>query len=117
MVLCAVEDLMFSSKIRGAARQRGVDVRFVRSPEAMVADATAHAPALVLLDLNADRLRPLEMVQRLRECPELAGIRVLGFVSHVQEDRIAAARDAGVDQVMARSAFFAQLPSLLQASA
>jgi len=41
-------------------------------------------------------------------------IAAIGFVSHVQNDLIAAARDAGCDLVLARSAFVSQLPSLLQ---
>jgi hypothetical protein len=39
---------------------------------------------------------------------------VIGFVSHVQNNLIAAARDAGCGLVLARSAFVSQLPSLLQ---
>jgi CheY-like chemotaxis protein len=117
MVLCAIEDLMFTSKVRSAARQAGVEVRFVRSPEAAVEEATRATPALLVLDLNADRLHPLEMVRRLRADPGLAGLRTVGFVSHVETDRITAARAAGVDEVLARSAFVAQLPSVLRAGA
>jgi PleD family two-component response regulator len=114
MVFCVVEDLMFSSKLRAAATQTGAAIRFVRSPDALLAEARQERPALVILDLNADRLQPLAIVAALRAEPDLAGIRTLGFVSHVQADRVAAARAAGVDEVMARSAFVAQLPGLLR---
>ena len=33
MILVAVDDLLFTSKIHAAAAQRGVDVVFARSPE------------------------------------------------------------------------------------
>ena len=33
MILVAVDDLLFTSKIHAAATQRGVDVVFARSPE------------------------------------------------------------------------------------
>jgi len=39
---------------------------------------------------------------------------VVGFVSHVQTETIAAARAAGIDEVMARSAFVARLATLLE---
>jgi hypothetical protein len=45
--------------------------------------------------------------------PELASIPTVGYVSHVQTDLIAAARQAGVGEVMARSAFTQQLAEIL----
>ena len=51
----------------------------------------------------------------MKSDPALASIRTLGFVSHVDSDTIAAAREAGTDQVMARSAFAAQLAEILLA--
>lgn len=117
MVFCAVEDLMFSSKLRHAANQAGAVLTFVRSPESLVLAARQERPTLLILDLNADRLRPLEMVAALRQDPALANLRIVGFVSHVQADRIAAARTAGVDDVLARSAFVTQLPAILRAGA
>jgi PleD family two-component response regulator len=113
MVLCAVEDLMFVSKLRAAAASARVELRFVRSPQAAIAEARQHQPALVILDLNADRLRPLDIVAALRADPALGGVRTVGYVSHVDGDRIAASRAAGVDEVMPRSAFAAQLRAML----
>ena len=40
-------------------------------------------------------------------------MRTLGFVSHVQTDLIQAARAAGIDEVMARSAFATGLADIL----
>jgi hypothetical protein len=48
--------------------------------------------------------------------PSLKTIRTLGYVSHVQTDVIAAARAAGVDEVLARSAFSERLGQILSAS-
>jgi hypothetical protein len=45
--------------------------------------------------------------------PELAAIPSIGFVSHVQTELIDAARQAGVDEVLARSAFTMRLPEIL----
>jgi PleD family two-component response regulator len=113
MVLAAVDDLMFSSRISTAAKATGVDVRFARSQEAVLAAAREDVPSLVILDLNSARLRPLDIVAALKSEPSLAAVPTLGFVSHVDAATIAAARDAGVDRVLARSAFVQQLPALL----
>jgi PleD family two-component response regulator len=116
MVICAVEDLMFVSKLRSVGSSAHRELRFVKTPEALLSEARRFTPSLVILDLNADRLRPLDMLGALRSDPALASVRTIGFVSHVDVDRMTAARNAGVDAVMARSAFVSQLPALLGAA-
>jgi PleD family two-component response regulator len=73
-------------------------------------------PALVIFDLNSSKLRPLEVIAQMKADPALAGIRTLGYVSHVQGDVIAAARKAGIDEVLARSAFSERLGDILTGS-
>lgn len=116
MVVVAVDDLLFASRISSAAKALGVEIAFARSPEAIVEAVRTRAPRLVILDLNSPKVRPLEAVAALKADPALAGVPTLGFVSHVQADLIAEARAAGVGQVLARSAFVNQLPQLLQGS-
>jgi DNA-binding NarL/FixJ family response regulator len=113
MILAAVADVMFSSRIRAAAAASGADVRFARTPEEVLSGVRAFAPALVLIDLNAPQLAPIETIARLRADAPAGPVRIVGFVSHVQADVIAAARAAGIDEVMARSAFVSKLPELL----
>ena len=48
--------------------------------------------------------------------PALASIRTIGFASHVHTDLIAAAREAGADQVLPRSAFAGNLADILLSS-
>jgi len=114
MVIVAVDDLMFASRISSAAKALGVDIAFARSPEAIVEAVRTTAARLVILDLNSVKVRPLEAVTALKSDPALAAVPTVGFVSHVQTELIAEARQAGVDQVMARSAFVTQLSQLLQ---
>ena len=113
MILAILDDLMFSSKIKTAATGLGVPVTFVRSSAAALAEMRRSAPSLVILDLNNPRADPLGAVRSMKDDPALAAIPTVGFVSHVQTDLIEAARQAGVTQVMARSAFTDQLPELL----
>jgi CheY-like chemotaxis protein len=113
MVLVAVDDLMFSSRISTAARAVGAAIRFTRSVDAVVDAARQAAPALVIIDLNAARMQPLAILAALKADPALAAIPTVGFVSHVDTSTIEAARKAGVDRVLARSAFVEQLPTLL----
>ena len=113
MILAAVDDLLFTSKICAAAKQRGVDVVFARSPEDVLEQARALRPALAIFDLNSQRLQPLSTLAGLKADASLDRIRTIGFVSHVQVALIEAARSAGMDEVMARSAFAAKLGDIL----
>ena len=92
MVLVAVDDLLFSSKIRATAKQAGVELTFARSPEEIIGQARAIKPALVIFDLNSAKTDPINTISALKADPGLAGIRTLGFASHVHTDLIAAAR-------------------------
>jgi CheY-like chemotaxis protein len=113
MVLVLVDDLMFRSKIKSSAVRLGVVVTFAGSRDAAMASMRAELPALVILDLNNPRTDPLGTVEAMKQDPALSSVRTIGFVSHVDADTIGAARAAGVDEVLARSAFTAALPDLL----
>ena len=114
MILCVMDDLMFSIKIQTAAKSiGGIDLRFERSPETVLPRIREKRPSLVIFDLNSRTMNPMAAIAGMKADPELKGIRTLGFVSHVEADAIAAARAAGIDQVLARSAFAAQLEQIL----
>jgi PleD family two-component response regulator len=117
MVLCLVDDLLFSIKISTAAKALNAPVFFERSPDMALARVREKQPSLVILDLNSAKLRPLAIIAQMKADPDLKAIRTLGYVSHVQTDVIAAARAAGIDEVMARSAFSERLGDILSASA
>lgn len=113
MVLVAVDDLLFSSKIRATARQIGAEITFARSPAEILRIAREAQPPLALFDLNSAVSDPVATIGALKADPSTAGVRVVAFVSHVQTSLIDAARAAGADEVLARSAFAANLPQIL----
>lgn len=113
MILAVVDDLIFTSKIRTTAAGLGVTVAFARSPEGALAEMRASAPSLVIFDLNSQRTDPLGTVAAMKKDEALASIPAVGFVSHVQGDLIEAARKAGVDEVLSRSAFTQRLGEIL----
>jgi CheY-like chemotaxis protein len=116
MVLALVDDLMFRSKIKSTAAGIGVSVKFVGSKDAALASMRAELPALVILDLNNPRIDPIGTVTEIKHDTMLSSVRTVGFVSHVDADTMRAAKAAGVDDVLARSAFTVALPSLLTSS-
>jgi CheY-like chemotaxis protein len=113
MIVCAIDDLIFSIRISTAAKSLNAEVYFERSGDRLMDTIREKRPSLVIFDLNSARLRPLEAIVSLKNDPELSATRTLGYVSHVDTTTIEAARAAGVDQVLARSAFVSQLGEIL----
>lgn len=103
-VVALVKDLIFSTKIAATARAAGVPVRIVREAERLGGEAGR----LLLVDLN----QPGAIVAGAAWGRE-QNRPVVGFVSHVDADTIAAARAVGITQVLARSRFVEVLPELL----
>ncbi len=112
-VLAAVEDLLFRSKISETAEQVGVEAAFPRNPRRLLEALRASPPDLLVLDLNSARFEPLELLRTVGSDAALRNVSTVGFLSHVQADLAIAAREAGCDRVMARSAFVENLPRVL----
>jgi CheY-like chemotaxis protein len=112
-VLAAVEDLLFKSKISETAETLGVEAGFPRSPRKFLEALRESPPDLLILDLNSARFEPLTLLRTVSSDDATKDVPTVGFLSHVQKDLAVAAREAGCDRVMARSAFTKDLPKIL----
>jgi len=115
-VIALVDDLMFLSRIREAARGGRAEVQAVRTLPELV-EACRTPPRLVILDLDSRRLPGLEALRALRQEAALAEVPVVGFLSHVDAEGARRAREAGCTRVLARSAFVREVADLLAAAA
>jgi AmiR/NasT family two-component response regulator len=110
--LCLVlsDDLLDASRVIGEGRATGLQVIQCKDQAALLA-AAGHKPALVILDLHNPGLDISAAVESI----ERPGPMVVGFGSHVDSARLKAARQAGCDEVLPRSAFFEGLGDRLRA--
>jgi DNA-binding NarL/FixJ family response regulator len=117
-ILIVCTDLIFSTKITGTAKSLGRPFAVARSLEKLRDLLAANASALVIIDLAATGIDPLDAIRLAKTppAPDAPKAKVVTFLSHLQTDLAAAARQAGADQVLARSAFTIQLPHILAAS-
>ena len=115
-VLAAVEDLLFRSKISETASSLGIEAAFPRNPRRLLDALRDSQPDLLVLDLNSARFEPLTLLRAVRSDEVTREIPTVGFLSHVQKDLAIAAREAGCDRVVARSAFTKDLPRILAGS-
>jgi CheY-like chemotaxis protein len=106
------DDLIFTSRITGTAQALGLTVKAARSVEALEALTRQQVPTGVLVDLGNPGLEVPDLIARLRAaCPVMP--RVVAYGSHVDAAGLRAARAAGCDIVLPRSAFVEQLPIAL----
>ena len=113
MILCRRRRPLLLDQDPNGGQDAGAEVYFERAPEQVLEAVRAKAPRLVIFDLDSAKMRPMEAIAAMKADPALRDVPTLGFVSHVHADVIAAARAAGVDQVLARSAFVDRLGSIL----
>jgi CheY-like chemotaxis protein len=111
-VLAVMSDLFFSVKINDAAKKLGMTAEFVKD-KTLALEKAKLKPPLIILDLNCDAADPLGLIAAIKADPETAGIAMIGFVSHVQDDLKQKAQEAGCDTVVARSVFAQNLPAIL----
>ena len=103
-VVYFITDMLFSSKLREAAKATGVTVQPAREPVAFAAAAREAKLAIVDLRLPA-ALAALEALG--------GAVRTVGFIDHEKTDVMDAARALGCSDVMAKGQFANALPKLL----
>jgi CheY-like chemotaxis protein len=105
------DDLIFTSRVTGTARDLGLQVTPARTATALLALAQKQPLTCVIVDLSNAGLIIGELTAGLRELPLRP--RVVAYGSHVDTATLRAARDAGCDVVLPRSQFVAELPAAL----
>ncbi|MEX0777459.1 MAG: hypothetical protein WD042_17275 [Phycisphaeraceae bacterium] len=118
MIIYCCPDLLFASKITATANALGASHRPARNAEMLrnrlnkVDDGKLNeAVTGVVVDLGLGD-DALDLVRLVKEHD--AALPVVVYGSHVAADRLAQARAAGADFVMANSQFAANLPAILE---
>lgn len=112
-ILAVLDDLFFTVKITEAAKRSGLEAEFAKN-EKDALDKAGQKPLLIILDLNTRAVQPLEFASMLKNDPELKTVSVIAYLSHVQGELKQRAHEAGLDMVLARSAFSQNLPQILK---
>lgn len=109
VILVAVKELLFGSKIQEAGRRTGTTLSWAPRFDRLRDVAAARRPDVLLADLGEPgMLDELAAVRAL-----LPDVRIVGFLGHTQE---AAADDAarlGVAEVFTKGQFSAQVDKIL----
>ncbi len=116
-ILAVVTDLFFAVKVADGAKHAGRQAKFAKTLAQALEMARAERPSLMVADLHCREVDCLELARQFKADPELCTTPLLGFVSHVQEDRKREALAAGFDRVVARSTFSDRVRELMGGAA
>ncbi|HUB26968.1 MAG TPA: hypothetical protein VL992_16195 [Tepidisphaeraceae bacterium] len=103
-IIALMSDLIFFSKIAAEAKAAGQSATMIRT----VASLGGQQGKMLLVDLNMTGA-----IDAAAQWQQATGRPAIGFVSHVDAAAIAAAKAAGLAQVLARSRFVQVLPELV----
>jgi CheY-like chemotaxis protein len=114
-VLFLSTDLMFSSRVGGAATRANVSLQTAASINVAQAYGAADTdvPRLVILDLSTAGMDVAANVAAWRSLENPP--RIIAYAPHVHEAKLAAARAAQCDAVYTKGQFDSQLDAILAA--
>jgi len=101
------DDLMFTSRVTGTARDLGYSAAVARNGKALIDGTIKDSPRCVIIDLANPGLELAALIETLNKLHQRPIIVAYG--SHVDASALQAARDAGCDLVMPRSKFASDL--------
>lgn len=137
LIVGFVADLYFSVRIENVAQSLDYQVKWIEdaddvappdldAPEhqwaehlegrgaVLIDDLSRWKPALIIFDLNNDRVPWKEWIEWITSAPATRRIPVLCFGSHMDVDTLQVAKRAGADVVLSRSKFTSEMPKLIQ---
>jgi len=113
MLLVAVRDLLFASKIDAAAKRLGVSLDWAPRNVPLSTVALDRRPGSILADLGEQGI--LAELRAIRA--GAPATRVVGFLGHLREDLMDEARSIGVAEILTRGQLAASLDEVLLAAA
>lgn len=109
VILVAVRDLLFGSKIQEAGKRSGTPLAWASRFEKLRDVAAAKRPDVIVADLaEAGMLDELAAVKSAQP-----GVKVIGFAGHVNETALEGAAALGADEVYTKGQFAAQVERIL----
>jgi DNA-binding response OmpR family regulator len=105
-------DLLVVSRVAGAAAEFGAKLDSATTVEQAASACSELSADILIVDLATPALDIAALAAAVRSAAD-GKPKIVAFGPHVHEARLAAAREAGCDEVVSRGQFFGQLESIL----
>lgn len=113
--ICVIaDDMFFSSKIEGAAKDLDVSVVKAKNREEFQDRIEGKKVDLVIIDLASRRIDAGEIFARLKNSAIHKETFCIGYLPHVERELTARFREKGVDLVLPRSKFSREMSAVIK---
>ena len=115
-ILVGIHDLVLSTRVNSVARSIGIPAINTFTPHDLLSKAHAEESFILVLDLNEDKLHPVESISTLKQDDHTRKISIVGFCTATDSDVAKEAKKAGCDVVIGESQFLESLEDILTGS-
>lgn len=115
-VILGIPDLLFESRVNAIARKHGIAAIPTFTPHDLLSKAHGEQASILLIDLDAEQLAPLETITLLKNDEHTASIAIIGFIPKPDMERHKAAEAAGCQLVFSRSELLLSLDKVFAGS-
>lgn len=114
IVLVAVTDIFFYTKVRDALLPKGYKLERARSQDDIAGKAASVNPSAVILNMNDQTLNAFQALETLKTDPRFKTIPILAFANHEEVETWNRARAMGVTKIVSRNEFSSRTKDLLE---
>jgi len=114
IVFAILDDLFFESKIRQTSKELDINLSIIKSVKGFKYETLEQKPDLIIIDLGSKKIDAEKIIKKIKTDQELINIFCMGYISHVEKEKMKKFQEMGCDQVLPRSKFSNQLYDLLK---
>lgn len=114
VILVAVSDVFFYTKIRDALLPRGYRLERTRTQQEVMEKATSLGPAAIILNMNDERLDAFRALEQIKGDDRLRAIPILAFANHEEVETWKRAKELGITKIVSRNEFSSRTRDLIE---
>ncbi len=117
MICFLTKDLMMSSNASSHARQQNVKLSTAGSIKSAISFIEENKPHMLIVDLQTPGLDVELLGEEIKGLPDAVCPLTIAYAQHVNVELLEQAKSAGLDQVLTRGQFNAQVGKIIEEAA
>jgi response regulator RpfG family c-di-GMP phosphodiesterase len=114
IILVAVSDIFFYTKIRDAFLPHGYKLERLRTGDDWQKKALQCRPMGLIINMNDDRLNATDILKSIQALPQTSSLPILAFANHEEIGTWKLAKDLGIQKIVSRNEFSARTLALFE---
>ncbi len=114
LIVVAVNDIFFYTKIRDALLPQGYKLERARSQVDVLQKAQALQPSALIMNMNDEKLDAFQALEQLKNHEGLQTTPILAFANHDEVETFRRAKELGVTKIVSRNEFSSRTRDLVE---